>query len=256
MNRTLKSASLLISTVIVLTGLSLSPTPSEANPTPSRQRSFQISQSFKPPSRGTAPPTAGSATRSGTLGNSCLTSGKQLTSLMPQTRLGLSYSGNPTFYWYVPPSSAKTAKFILLSNDDADVHYETTLNLPKTSGIVSFALPSTVPPLEVGKQYHWYLVVSCNENDQIANPSLEGWVERVEPTPDLSSQLQKADFKSRARIYAENGIWYEAVTTLATLRQTNPKDAATIAGWNELLKSVNLDAIAAEPLYQATLSQN
>lgn len=256
MLRTLKPTSLLVFTGIILTGLSLSTAQSQAHPPQPGKRSFQVSQSFKPPSRGTAPPTAGSATRSGTLGNSCLSSGKQLTSLMPQTRLGLSYRGNPTFYWYVPPSSAKTAKFLLLSNNDADVHYETTLNLPNDPGIVSFALPSTVSPLEVGKQYHWYLVLNCSQNDQSANPSVEGWVERVAPGTDISSQLQKADAKSRARIYAENGIWYEAVATLATLRQTNPQDAATIAGWNELLKSVNLEAIAAEPLVEATLSQN
>jgi len=213
---------------------------------------IKISQSFKPPSRGVAPPTAGGATR----GESCLKGRKQLTSLIPQDRLGLTYSGNPTFHWFVPKSPARTAKFLLLGNDDADVVYETTLALPSEAGIVSFTLPEKVPPLEVGQQYHWFLVVGCSQTDQSANPSVEGWVERVSPEPNISSQLEKATPVGRVKIYADNGIWHEAVTALATLRKTSPTDKALLTGWDELLKSVGLEAIAPEPLLNANLSKN
>lgn len=242
-----------IASAIVLLGLSLPVVQVSANPAPNSNRPLVISQSFKPPSRGTAPPSAGGATR----GKSCLKgSAKPLTALMPQNLAGLTYSGNPTFYWYVPKSTAKTAKFLLLNNDDSDVIYETTLTLPNKSGIVGFSLPPTASVLEVGKQYHWYLVVGCNQLDQGANPAVEGWVERIAPEASISSQLQKVDTQGQAQIYADNGIWHEAVTTLANLRRTNPTDANAIAGWNELLKSVNLAAIAAEPLFEVTTGQN
>lgn len=240
----------LMSAAIVLFGLSLPADSAVANPT-SGSNPLIISQSFKPPSRGTAPPSAGGATR----GNSCLKgSAKPLTALVPQNRAGLTYSSNPTFYWYVPKSTAKTAKFLLLNSDDSDIVYETSLTLPNQSGIVSYTLPSNASSLEVGKLYHWYLVVGCNQIDQSANPAVEGWVERVAPEASISSQLQKADAKGQAKIYAENGIWHEAVTTVATLRKSNATGADTIAGWTELLKSVNLEAIAAEPLLE-TITQ-
>lgn len=249
----------LTSAAIALLGLSslLAPatasTPTAVKASPSSvSASLKISQSFKPPSRGTAPPSAGGATR----GESCLRGDKQLTSLIPQSRLGLTYSSNPTFYWYIPQSPAKTAKFLILNSDDTEVVYETTVTLPSQAGIVSFTLPEKEISLPVGKQYHWYLVVGCSQIDQSANPSVEGWVERVAPAAAVSRQLQRATTKERARIYAENGIWHEAVTTLAKLRLTNSKDIQTIAGWDELLKSVNLGAIAAEPLLNVTLSQN
>ncbi len=247
-------ASLTTSTAIALLGLAFHPLAHSraATPTQFAAPPLQLSQSFRPPSRGTAPPSAGGATR----GESCLKGSQQLTSLVPQNRLGLTYSSNPTFYWYVPQSPATTAKFLLLNSDDSDVVYETNLALPKQSGIVSFTLPSSAPPLAVGKQYHWYLVVGCNQMDQSANPSVEGWVERVQPEGTMTRQLEKATPTERVQIYADNGIWHEAVTTLAGLRQTNPTDRSAIAGWQALLTSVNLERLASEPLLRATLSQN
>lgn len=224
-----------------------------AYPKPDSSPSFLISQSFKPPSRGTAPPSSGGATR----GISCLKpSEKPLTSLLPQSRVGLTYSSNPTFYWYVPQPSAKTAKFLLMGNNDTEVVYETTLNLPSQPGIVSFTLPTSTASLAQNQQYHWYLIIGCSQFDQAANPSVEGWVERVSPEAKIASQLEKADLKTRAQIYAENGIWHEALATVATLRKATSAKPGTIAGWNELLKSVNLEAIAAEPLLELSVSQN
>lgn len=258
MSSTFTLTSRLSSTAIAILGLSLTTTSPLAAPRPSDSPAqfaappFQISQSFRPPSRGTAPPSSGGATR----GESCLQGNKQLTSLVPQSRLGLTFSSNPTFYWYIPKSPAKTAKFLLLTNDDTDVVYETTLTLPGQPGIVSFTLPSSAPPLTVGKQYHWYLVVGCSQLDQSANPSVEGWVERITPEATLTSQLQTASPKERILLYTTNGIWHEAITALANLRQSDPTDTTTIAGWNELLKSVNLGEIASEPLLNGSLSQN
>ncbi len=233
-------------------GILTSTTAGLAQSTPTVRPPFQISQSFKPPSRGTAPPSAGGATR----GETCLTGDKPLTSLVPPNLVGLTHSSHPTVFWYLPQSPAKTAKFLLLSNDDSDVVFETTLNLPGTAGVVSFTLPEHLPPLEMNKQYHWYLVLGCSQTDQSANPSVEGWVERVTPDAEMVSQLQKADLRQKAKIYAENGIWYEAVMTIAELRRTKPQDATAIAGWQELLKSVKLDAIAAEPLLNTNIGHN
>lgn len=255
MNQYLKLRSLLV--VPALVALSVPSTAIASSLQPARTSlsapasAFKISQSFKPPSRGTAPPTAGGATR----GESCLKGRKQLTSLVPQDRLGLTYSGNPTFHWFVPQSPARTAKFLVLGDDDSEVVYETNLALPSESGIVSFTLPQDAQPLEVGKQYHWYLVVGCSQTDQSANPSVEGWVERVSPESQILSQLEKATPAARVKIYADNGIWHEAVTTLATLRKTKPTDQTLLAGWNELMKSVGLGAIAPEPLINANLSK-
>jgi hypothetical protein len=248
------------SSAAIALGLTLAPLSADATPA-SRAHSgsilqnrgtFQISQSFKPPNRGTPPPTAGGATR----GNSCVPNHKKPISLIPKDSLGLTFNTNPTFYWHIPSSPAKVATFLILTGDEVDVVYEATIPLPAQSGIISYALPKNAPPLEIGKRYHWFLTLNCNPTDPGVNPITEGWTERIAPDITLLKQLEKADSKTRASLYASSGIWHEAVTTIAALRRTNPKDAGAISGWNELLTSVGLSAIAAEPLFDATVSQN
>jgi hypothetical protein len=62
--------------------------------------------------------------------------------------------------------------------------------------------------------------------------------------------------REQINLYAANGIWHDALTNLAQLRQTNPEDAALMADWESLLKSVNLEAIATEPIVQCCTLEN
>jgi len=51
-----------------------------------------------------------------------------------------------------------------------------------------------------------------------------GWIDRVEPSPELAQQLDGASEVDRAILYAEHGMWYDAVATLAALRRSRPED--------------------------------
>lgn len=209
----------------------------------SGKQTWQISQAFKPPKREDPPPSAGGSTR----GSSCLKGKKPLTSLMPKNKLGLTLAERPTFFWFVPQSSVKTAKFLILTNKDQNIFYETTLTLPNKPGIISFTLPTTAPELKIGQRYHWYLSVVCNSQDSSTNPWVDGWVERIQAEPDLSAALAKAQPQKLSRLYAEAGIWHEALATSAQLRRNDPKNFKTRMDWWTLLKSVSLTSLTTEP---------
>ena len=49
-------------------------------------------------------------------------------------------------------------------------------------------------------------------------------------------------------LYAQAGIWYEALATLAELRRSKPNDSVLISAWESLLQSVGLDTVAKEPI--------
>ncbi|MEH2350934.1 MAG: DUF928 domain-containing protein [Nostoc sp.] len=213
-------------------------------------KTWQISQIFKPPQRGKPPASAGGSTR----GGSCLIGKKLITSLIPPDKLGLTFAQHPTFFWYVPPSQVKTAKFVLLA-EDQDIFYETSFLLPERPGIISFKLPESSPALAVGKTYHWYLTVVCNAQDSSGNPTVEGWVERTQPGVSLSEALAKANLYKLPTIYAEAGIWHEALTSLVQLRQTEPNNFKTRLDWRQFFKSVGLSAIASEPLIDCCTSR-
>ncbi|WP_375494222.1 DUF928 domain-containing protein [uncultured Nostoc sp.] len=213
-------------------------------------QTWQISQTFKPPQRGKPPASAGGSTR----GSSCLTGKQLITPLIPPDKLGLTFAEHPTFFWYVPPSPVKTAKFLLLDKDQ-NVFYETSFTLPNKPGIISFKLPDSSPALAVGAAYHWYLITVCDAQDSSENPSVDGWVERTQPELALSEALAKANLHKLPTIYAEAGIWHEALTSLVQLRQTEPNNLKVKLDWRQFFKSVGLSAIASEPLIDCCTSR-
>ncbi|WP_323374605.1 DUF928 domain-containing protein [Nostoc commune] len=73
-------------------------------------------------------------------------------------------------------------------------------------------------------------------------------MQRIELNPATVKELQTTEPRKRYAIYAQKGIWYEALATLAELRQKNPEDAALKAEWQNLLGSISLDDVAGEPI--------
>jgi Domain of Unknown Function (DUF928) len=71
-----------------------------------------------------------------------------------------------------------------------------------------------------------------------------GWIERAEPNDTLKQQLANLAPVERASLYAKQGFWYDALTTLVELQKTQPNDPALAASWAALMQSVGLDAIA------------
>lgn len=164
---------------------------------------------------------------------------------------GLTTSERPTFWFYVPYTKNLTAsaEFILQDSAENDI-YKQAIALPAKPGVVDVSLPSTVASLQLGKTYHWYLKVRCNQQQTASVPIyVEGDIQRVNLDSGIIQQLQAAvDPRQKVRIYAANGIWFDALTILAQIRQKNPNDASVAADWQSLLYSVNLDNFATAPL--------
>jgi hypothetical protein len=208
-------------------------------------------QEFRPPKRPGPPVSVGAATR----GYDCIKSKKKLTPLIPQNQLGLTVSEHPTFFWYTPGSAAEKARF-RLKNNDKKIIYEAVLSLPKESGIMGFTLPINSPAIEIDKTYQWDLTLICDEDDFSNNPRISGWVERIQPDTFLSQTLAKADVSKLPRIYAEAGIWHEALISLVQLRLNEPNNLITRMNWRKFLKSVDLQDLATEPLVKCCTVNN
>lgn len=215
-----------------------------------KTRTGLISQSFQTPDRGTPERTAGGATRGG-----CAEKERRLVALMPEKKFGLTFKERPTFFWKVAKSKAQTAEFILLDDND-DLVYETNITLPKQQGIFAFTLPPESPALEVGKQYHWYLSVDCGSEETFDTITVEGWVERIKPNLAMRMKLNKSEPKYRSKIYAEAGIWHEAIADVAQQRCNSPDDSNVMLNWNQLLTSVGLSQVVSEPLNNSCKIEN
>lgn len=206
-------------------------------------QNWQISQKFIPPNRNAPQTTSGGATRRG---SRYLESKETLTALMPLNKIGLTLAERPTFYWFIPQIPVETARFSLL--DGEDIVYETTFKLPRQLGIIGFTLPTKAPSLKVGTKYHWYMSIADGSEEVGEGITVDGWVERIQPTNDLSKQLATTNLKQLSQVYAASGIWYEVLHTLVQQRLSDPSDRTVMANWQALLESVELKNLVSKPL--------
>lgn len=172
-----------------------------------------------------------------------------LRALVP-ARGGVTVAPYPTFWFYIPPPAdldATLEGYFVLEDAANRPVYETRLLLPKTETLLAIELPGeTLPPLEIGKSYRWFFTV-WNVAPACGN-TVGGTVERVESDPGLKAALENATFRERPQLYADRGIWYDSISTLAELRRTNPTDTTLTTQWYDLLRSVGLEEFAAVPL--------
>ncbi|MEG5058907.1 DUF928 domain-containing protein [Microcoleus sp. A2-C5] len=196
-----------------------------------------------------SPPRSGRSTR-GTCRNSQLNP-INLTGLVPENKIGRTVSDYPTFFFYLPPTKAESAEFILLDPTGNQI-YKQTLTVTNLSGVIGVSIPANknVPPLEVGKNYTWNFTVICEAEDRSADLLDIGTVRRVELSADIRSQLEKADPRRKTAIYAENGIWQDALSNLAAARRDRPSDTVLDSDWESLLDAVKLAKIAKQPIVQ------
>jgi tetratricopeptide (TPR) repeat protein len=194
------------------------------------------------------------ATRSGYIhldeaGKACIPSKKRLTALTPEFDTQKTTKANPSFFFYLPQTSAPVMELVL-QDDQEEVIYKKILPVPRQSGIVSLSLPvdANVPKLKVGKSYRWYFSLICDRKERSSDYVVYGSIERIAPDQTLQTQLEKAKPEEQAAIYALSGIWENTLTILTQLRQSSPKDLAIKNDWEDLLRSGGLEAIVQEPL--------
>jgi hypothetical protein len=209
---------------------------------PLRAQSLKISLTFPPPTeRGAPARTVGAGQRS--VEEVCVKGRTPLAALTPSNNVGTTVSANPTLFWYVSQTKAKSAEFELL-DDRGNQVYVTTLALNGTPGVVKLSLPQTVS-LQKGKHYDWRFSLVCDPENPGGGPFVQGWLERTELSSAQKNKLARTkDPLKRAEVYAKAGVWQETVAIVAKLHYDRPNDSKITEAWKELLKSVDLEAIA------------
>lgn len=189
-------------------------------------------------------------------GNTCSQDSKAK-ALLPQTLIGLTTSASPKFFVYLDKTSAPKAEFILTDPDnDGQIVYETTLSIPNKSGVISFGLPENSSKLEAGKKYHWSFAVICDASDRAADIVVEGDIQRVATPPSLAQALKGANPADRPILYANEGMWFDALKSLAELRAASPNNPDFAADWQALLESAELREISQAPVIGLESSNN
>lgn len=155
---------------------------------------------------------------------------------------GYTVSAQPTLYWST--SQAVSGQFILTVKPVAVATHgtvefpvallETKTDLSVTAGIQSLSLAQQQVTLEVNQDYEWSVSLICDAQNPSLNRSATGKIKRVTPPAKLKTLSKAATESQWPYLYAEMGIWYDALDSLSGLIQKNPNDKH----WREVRASL------------------
>jgi hypothetical protein len=200
----------------------------------------QAALAYKPPLRGAPLTRVGGGTRS--FGSALAVN------VLAPSDTGYTLQEKPTIYWFASHPVDKPVELTITSTeslqDAAKPLLEITLQPPLAKGIHAFRLSDHGVALKPGVEYQWFVAVVHNaaqrSNDVIAG----GTIKRVTDSP-VQAQLKQASPAQLPAIYAEAGIWYDAIDQLSRQISANQSDRQLRERRAALLEQVGLREAAA-----------
>jgi hypothetical protein len=177
---------------------------------------------------------------------------EDLAALVPTTEgvvWGRTTQSNPSLWFYLPhPLTAETPVEFAVQDSADNYVYQTSLSVPNApSGLIRFDIEPDGQPLQPDQLYTWTLVIYCDPAQPTRSVFVNGTLEQSSPTPELQAQLARADALEQAKLYAANGIWYDALTVLAQQYQSQPSSDRLSTAWADLLQQAELDNLSSKP---------
>jgi len=192
---------------------------------------------YKPPLRGAPARRVGGATR-GT-GDT----GLVLNVLAPD-QTGLTTQAQPTLYWYASKPS-NTAVEVTLIADSAEVPVLSKNLVQTQGGVLSIDLAQHGITLKPDTDYEWFVSAVQDSGARSKDVTSGGAIRFVAPDPAVQARARAAGERAAPGVYAEAGLWYDAIGALSKLIERNPADAGLRAQRAALLDQIGLPKAAA-----------
>ncbi|MEA5464078.1 DUF928 domain-containing protein [Leptothoe sp. PORK10 BA2] len=172
-------------------------------------------KSYSPPANPTPPNrTTGGGTRGGCDSPAAIS----LTALAPQAHAGQTASTWPTLTWYIAdenPYPVQLQLYRYTSSNPVETQLERVhfFDLgPSQPGWMSFTLPTSLPPLNVGETYRWKVILQCSASQPSKNKIDEADLQVV-PLP--IGMVTTTDPVQQAQQFAAAGLWYDAIAVIS-----------------------------------------
>ncbi|MGV0024465.1 DUF928 domain-containing protein [Phormidesmis priestleyi] len=215
-----------------------------AAPTTPRRTRIRYKIALPPPT-GNPTQTSGAGSRGQSGG--CPAVDIPLTALVPTSIdsdfvWGRTLEARPTFWVYVPYAlTPQLPAELRIKEQDAEGNSsnQTIVRITNAApGVIGIRLPAD-KTLATNQLYYWSFVVLCDSNDASANQFVKAAIQRV--APKLATSLAPGQ---KAALYAESGLWYDAITQLGKMLHDRPQDTHTLEDWTTLLTDSGLHRIA------------
>lgn len=135
---------------------------------------------------------------------------------------GFTSHDQPVLYWYSSNPVNARIEITVTTEDAVDPILETTVSGVDRAGIQSISLAAHGVRLALDTEYRWHVALIADAEHRSKDIIASGAIRRIALTPELAASQKGRTSVERARLYAENGLWYDAIET-ARNAETDPQ---------------------------------
>jgi hypothetical protein len=192
---------------------------------------------YKPPQRGTP----GSRVAAGTRGEA---DGRIVLSALVPDHIGLTMQEQPALYWFISQSTKYPVEFTFIESQSEKPLVEKRIEGAIGAGIHNVQLADYGIRLKTGTVYKWFISIVTEPDHRSKDVVTGGEIERIDPPAELRARLDRAGKNDAPGIYAEAGLWYDALSAVCNLIDAGIDKAVFEEQRASLLEQVGLSDIA------------
>jgi hypothetical protein len=158
---------------------------------------------------------------------------------------GVTTQEQPSLFWFQSKPADAKFELTLLQDNKVKPIVQVMVERSTKAGIQRLKLSDHGAKLVPGVEYQWVVALVTNPNNRSSDLVASGVIKRVEPASDLKGKIARATPETLAGVYAEAGIWYDALAVLSDQIEAQPENKSLRETRSDLLRQVGLKAAAA-----------
>lgn len=190
---------------------------------------------YKPPSRGAPAGRVGGGTRS------IQFPVRQVVAVFAPDHIGLTTREQPSLYWYASQPVATRVEIVAADERAGNALLQLAIASPTSAGVQKLDLARHGVRLQSDVEYLWTVSVDVGQTQR---PS-SGRMRRIALNPELARRLQDTPTSEHVAIYAEQGLWYDAIAAIGELIEQSQNDPGLRMQRASLLEQAGLKEAAA-----------
>jgi hypothetical protein len=157
---------------------------------------------------------------------------------------GLTTMEQPSLFWFQSKPANAKFELTLLQENKAKPLLQFTVERSSNAGIQRLKLSEHGVKLTPGVEYQWVVALITDPDNRSSDLVASGVIKRIEASAALKDKVAKANANSLPGVYAEEGIWYDALSLLCDEIDSHPEDKALRETRADLLRQVGLKRAA------------
>lgn len=154
--------------------------------------------------------------------------------------VGLTTQAQPSLFWFQSKPAEMKFELTLLEENQARPLVQFTVERSAKAGIQRLPLADHGVKLAPGVEYQWVVALIHDPENRSSDLVASGVIKRVAPSDELRRNVLAASLETLPAVYAEAGIWYDALTALSDQIEARPTDTTLREARVDLLRQVGL----------------